>query len=391
MRPIRSFEAALNLSYLSVFHNNDEGDKNQANFKIFNKVIKLEMLMRTARGEDMVRASPPPGDLGAHEFSRNAVLSNGEALGKYFDVTRGDRFRYLESTCLHALRSRTLSEFATTKASACTMKLDEFSPSERQNKRDKALIEVLKFCKLHGKELKESDSIMLNLDMLLKLAEDRDGLRVNLFKKNQHGGTREIFVLEMIGRIVVNILETMGRAICEETPGEMLTKGKEKLKTVDQHYHTTKELNGIKYTTTSSADAATWCQQFVMTAFFLVYSRLLPDYMLNLVARILNLCTRKKLELPHDLLVLFQKNPEIQSTSPEMNELKRQFLGLSKHSDLIAKNGRFLTNRSNMMQGIFHYTRWSSHVHKTNNGIPHTEFGKGSKGRSDHSSTLVRR
>merc|ERR1712176_1472541 len=44
-----------------------------------------------------------------------------------------------------------------------------------------------------------------------------------------------------------------------------------------------------------------------------------------------------------------------------MVELKRQYLGQSEHDDLVDQKKRFLKNRSNMMQGILHYT--SSIIH----------------------------
>ena len=189
------------------------------------------------------------------------------------------------------------------------------------------------------------------------LIKDQRAIKVNLFKKSQIGGTREIFILTMVGRLAINFVETISRTICHELPGEMLTKGSEKVKVVDSHYAATMAGSGGVITRSTSSDAATWCQQFVMPVFFAVLFPVLPDEFIGIVARVLNMVTRKELELPHDLLALFQRHPNVRSHSAETEELKRQFMSSGGERDLVRKAGsRFLMNRSNMMQGILHYT-----------------------------------
>jgi hypothetical protein len=56
-------------------------------------------------------------------------------------------------------------------------------------------------------------------------------------------------------------------------------------------------------------------------------------------------------------------HPEEIGFDDGMNELKNQYLGLSDHSDLLDPRSRMLKNRSNMMQGILHYT--SSLLHSS--------------------------
>jgi len=106
----------------------------------------------------------------------------------------------------------------------------------------------------------------------------------------------------------------------------------------------------------NSDDATTWAQRFVMPVFGCFLSRFLPEEFMEPVMFVLNLVTNKKLELPHQLLELYDKHPGEKGFDDGMNELKDQYMGLSFHNDLLDKGSRMLKNKSNMMQGILHYT-----------------------------------
>jgi hypothetical protein len=144
---------------------------------------------------------------------------------------------------------------------------------------------------------------------------------------------------------------------------EMLTKGEKKLQRSDAHFQeiSQKVRDKVNITMINSDDATTWAQKFVMPVFGAVFSRILPSDYIEPFMFILNLVTNKQLELPSKLLDLFENNRDIESFDPSMVELKRQYLGQSVHQDLVKVKNRFLQNKSNMMQGILHYT--SSIVH----------------------------
>jgi hypothetical protein len=98
-----------------------------------------------------------------------------------------------------------------------------------------------------------------------------------------------------------------------------------------------------------------------MPVFGAVFSRILPEEYIEPFMYILNLVTNKRLELPSKLLDLFENNRDVESFDPSMAELKKQYLGQTTKHDLVDTKNRFLKNKSNMMQGILHYT--SSVVH----------------------------
>jgi hypothetical protein len=185
------------------------------------------------------------------------------------------------------------------------------------------------------------------------------GVVTNLFKKLQIGGVREIFVLEFKCRIIIHFLETISRTICEELDNEMLTKGDKKLARSDKHFAEVMSFvqpSKNVSTVINSDDATTWAQRFVMPVFGCLLSRILPSEFITPVMQILNLITTKKLELPHQLLDLYDKHPDVEGFDDGMKELKRQYMGVSSHNDLLDPGSRMLKNKSNMMQGILHYT-----------------------------------
>jgi hypothetical protein len=139
----------------------------------------------------------------------------------------------------------------------------------------------------------------------------------------------------------------------------MLTKGDKKLSRTDMHFRNVADgvSKGVKEVTmTSSDDATTWAQRFIMPVFGCLLSRILPKEFVEPCLFVLNLVTTKKLELPSQLLNLFDDNIEIEGFDDGLNELKKQYLGLSSQYDLVNPRCRMLKNRSNMMQGILHYT-----------------------------------
>ena len=99
-----------------------------------------------------------------------------------------------------------------------------------------------------------------------------------------------------------------------------------------------------------------------MKVFALTYAPLVPSYIFKSICRVLNGITNKKIQLPYKLLQLHKKHPDTRCYQAEgVNEMQRQFLEKQGPHDLIDYNGVLLKNRSNMMQGICHFT--SSLVH----------------------------
>lgn len=354
-RDVKRFEICLNLCYFGVLHNKEEGDKVTGFLKIFEKVIEEERKLRECDVRYHGNEEPPIGhEYKSHEFSMSYVAASARTAKNFLKNKGSNSLKWLYNKIYETLASKDILEFATMKSSA-----EEFNASTvyhqdlEMNKRVRTTEAVKKLC-----DNKYDPNIMTELSRINKEVERVGGLQANLFKKMQIGGTREIFVLTINSRIIVNFVETVSRCICEELPNEMLTKGDQKLLKNDTHFKLMNTIHGSYSTTVSSSDdATTWAQKFVMKCFGCYLSNLIDDDdILIPMLTVLNHCTNKRLELPKELLDLFTLHPEVDSFSENINELKRQFLGVSDHDDLVDKHKCSLKNRSNMMQGIFHYT-----------------------------------
>jgi len=357
---VSKFEICLNISYMGVLHNKEKSEEKHGFLKIFSKVIKEEMAMREA-DKRFFGSDEPSEDLKSHEFSPEFCCAMGDSIKFELEKKIGSIENWFDETVSRKLLTRNLTKLSTTKKTAVgDLKREEHVYNQKDNKRQTCLESCLELLK-NGEDF----CCMKNIGKYCnEVEEEYGGIVANLFKKLQIGGVREIFVLEFRCRIVTHFLETISRVAGEVIDMEMLTKGDKKLQRTDAHFYKLAQLSGsgsVSTTLINSDDATTWAQRFIMPVFGCVLSRVLPPRFLEPVMCILNLVTNKKLELPSVLLDMFDDNRDITGFDDQLNELKDQYLGQSINNDLVDPRKRFLKNKSNMMQGILHYT--SSLVH----------------------------
>jgi hypothetical protein len=349
-RTVGKFEIALNLSYFGVLHNKEDSKEMHGYLKIFEKVLAEEIRMRDVDIGNLGINSPvDPKD---HEFNLRFSCHLGDIIKNKLAEKNID----IKSTIQRRLISRNAFNLSTMKKTACgDLSREKHDPNLAENERITCLEATVNLLE-EGCEpslLKHTGTFFENV------RQEYGGIVSNLFKKLQIGGVREIFVLEFRCRLLIHFVETISRVIGELLDNEMLTKGDRKLARSESHFSEVFSLLGPNKslnTVINSDDATTWAQRFVMPVFGSFMCRFLPEEFIEPVVGILNLVTNKKLELPSQLLNLFDDNPDIVSVNASMKELKDQYLGLSEHSDLLNVGSRMLKNKSNMMQGILHYT-----------------------------------
>jgi len=373
---VQNFSYLTNLYYLSMLRNKDKEEKIHGLSKILLKIMKEELKLRLTEKSRMT----VPLDLTSylsgqtnlnswesHEFSCSFMYDLAQIVKK--QIQKSNKESIIGDLIYKNLSRQDFSQFATLKASAETIKVhvdDNFTgKSKPRIKTTEAVLRIMN---------KLSDNSIVSPFEILNfifndMMEENGGLIVNIFKKLQVQGTREIFVMPIAGRILINLIENVSRTLCNIMPNEFLSKGREKFNHVSEHFSKVSEhYNPVDYRRfdlTISGDATTWCQRFVMPIFGVFLYNILKDIDEKLaicILRVLDLITTKKLEIPDDLLNMFLKNQGVDSiTKPELNELKKQFLGRVKESDLCNHNSRYLKNRSNMMQGVLHFS--SSLIH----------------------------
>jgi hypothetical protein len=223
--------------------------------------------------------------------------------------------------------NKNLESFATLKSSAIMYS---------DNERSKCLLEIIKLL-----DMKYEDAFEIASHFLDKEIE------VQLFKKNQFGGIREISILDIVSRIKVNIVETYFRNMCYFDDREMLTKGSRK-------YDIMRDNNKKTFGKTKfyfNGDATRWAQSFHTHQFkYLIGCHDTP--LKGYAQRIFQQFTEKKLYPPKTLTDLWIKYAdEDKGNNSLLNDQKRKYLS----GEVSIKN------ESNMCQGILHYT--SSYLH----------------------------
>lgn len=265
--------------------------------------------MRDVRPKHMGYESGSSDDLKSHEFNCKFVCHLGDTILNKLSESHPNPKEWILQKSSEKLLKRDISKLATMKKSATgDLQREDHIRDSKENERITCLEASIRLME-KGKDFK----IMKQVGTLGKeIEQEYGGVVSNLFKKLQIGGVREIFVLEFRCRIVVHLLETISRTICEELDNEMLTKGDKKLMRSDKHFSEVMshlKPSKVSATVINSDDATTWAQRFVMPVFGCLLSRILPKELLKPCLSILNLITCKKLELPHQLLDLYDKHP----------------------------------------------------------------------------------
>lgn len=429
-RPVDDVEQMLYLSYMGVFRNKDEGDPNQGNFVIFGKIMSEELKLYDSSADWRKLGMNSDRENIPHSFRVDAVRSCGAAARRYLEKKYGKKNldNILEEKILNRWKRNKWEDFSTFSASAVPANSDDWTDhmmkdqrkEKTMNKRAKVMNTVLgmltgaepkkEFCSFESMlQAAEASGYQFNVGMeelspvtmermkefhrsmgspsgadekfdlckgqpfenffkIFKITHDRGYVMSNVFKKAQHTGPREIFVLSVDSRITINFTESVARAICDLLPTEMLTKGTKKISRIEDFF---REVNSEKkkhrmpflVTETDSDDKATWCQQFMMKVFCCLKSSIYNmkseffRKLLETESNILNLVTNKKLELPFEMLKdFFEKTGrEYDSFNPAMRALKNEFLNENTSHHLIDYQKIYLRNLSNMMQGILHY------------------------------------
>jgi hypothetical protein len=163
----------------------------------------------------------------------------------------------------------------------------------------------------------------------------KDGFDSDLFPKSQHGGHREIHVLEMDARLLQFFCELISRVLCSYFESETITHPKLKEHFVPKHYKEARMmlsekglLGGVDVenfvTLGKAADAKTWCQNHHVSGFCAMLMKLTDPLFHGLIYNTMYLWTRKRVTLPSDFvasLISFK-----QGTSGEKEEIRNRKL-----------------------------------------------------------------
>nr|WAK75611.1 MAG: RNA-dependent RNA polymerase [Peribunyaviridae sp.] len=356
----------FNEIYWCMMYNKDRQNKTQDSMKILGKIAKEELKFHeeiAKREDDFEKISHLFGDHSteqdithisnikpeSHYFSLKAV-SIGMALQDQHSENFGPRSSWLTKRKIHDILNKNLSDYATFKASVKSIKdiieMDDYKSLKEIGTRTKCIELVYEI--VNSEKLHKACEVAMSFS---GLNSTNYKTVIQIFKKNQIGGVREILILYIKARILINLSEEICRLLSKADKRETLTKGKDKRLMMRGDYEelSSKFPEGTPLLfIKNSYDMATWCQKFMPTIFLPIYNQRQKklENMTQLCQFVLLTHCVKEIEFPQKLVEQWVKHKDVKHEEDHLQYYKEKFL-----KDHEPK----MTNMSNMGQGILHY------------------------------------
>jgi len=336
----------INCFYLGYLKNKEESAEANTLSKMYEKILEWE---DNQPESDEFLGLRDPDNPKKHEFSSTMIkVATSIAMNK-LEETHGRSIKsVIESEILGVLANQSIEDFCSLKASSTFTQTDLIADPTKEYKRKK----VIENCKPYLDDMDPDESLVIHL-MRRCLSEliGNKGLNIDLFRKPQHAGLREIYVLTLPSRVVQLILEGISRAICRLFSSETMTNPSSK-QTIPRSHHQEAHKKGL-VTISTSDDAAKWNQGHFVTKFAEMLVLMTPEYMHPFIIKACQLWMNKRILIDPKLIKILNSLHEEGETF-----LLRMASALKgKTSERwLSPNRAFIHTRSGMMQGILHYT-----------------------------------
>jgi hypothetical protein len=177
----------------------------------------------------------------------------------------------------------------------------------------------------------------------------------DLFPKDQHGGDREIHVIEIKARIIHFAVESVSRTTATFMPSDSIGDPGLKDRFMTTHERKATAVLGEHITLCKSADASKWCQRHHVSKFFFVMSRITKGtdipYLMYLFFW---LWTEKRIAIPEDLVDIIEGSRNTVSSNPTFKRLGKSFWEGS--DPFVKKSTNLIKIEDGMFQGLPHLT-----------------------------------
>nr|QXV86660.1 MAG: RNA-dependent RNA polymerase [Tibet bird virus 2] len=362
----------VELFYMGYATNKDASSWPNTDFKLVNKIAKYEDLLSDVEEVNLGSISQQfSHKFKFHEWSRVMIIAAADQVVSLLERVHGENQKdIVYKNFLLRLSRWTWESFSTLKASSTfdPNKQELLIPEvggvpagsnkkEQDRKKDKkqithrmkVLIAVLR------KRNLLADTPARSLKTILDTVNARGGLHIDIFKKNQHGGLREIYVMDLYSRVIQLSLEELSRAICEDLPSEMMMHPENKVKKPQEHmYKSAIEKTKFKCNMSSSNDARVWNQAHHVKKFCQFMLRITHKELHGLIIVGLKQWTTKKIKLPDGVVSTLRKHPDLKMHDTIDKKIVESYLGIQK-TTWLEKGKNYLTVETGMMQGILHF------------------------------------
>ncbi|API68880.1 RNA-dependent RNA polymerase [Bujaru virus] len=347
---LKDLQPLISSCYNGYFKNKEEETEPSALSKMYKKIIELEHLCPET---DENLGAGDPKNPKMHEFSRSYLKSCIEHAKQLLKRTHGSSFmKMIDSQIMKEISSLTLERLATLKATSCFNE-SWYTYKEVQDKhysRDKLLVRMSEFAN-SGKTL-----AIHMFEQCMSLVESRKAMHICLFKKMQHGGLREIYVMGAEERIVQVVIETIARCIGEFFPSDTLCNPANKTKIPESHgLRARKHCKGPVWTCATSDDARKWNQGHFVTKFSLMLCSFTHQKWWPMIIRGCSMFTNKYMMMNMRYLEILHNHRDLNVDDEFANQLYSAYHG-EEQVPWIDAGKTFLKTKTGMMQGILHFT-----------------------------------
>nr|AIE42674.1 polymerase [American dog tick virus] len=353
--PVTDPYRLVNLMYLGYLKNKDESPEKNGCPALVRKIVKMEEA-HPGRYEYLGRSDPPLDDIRTHEYSVSFQKYVCAISNIMLRTMWGESIHHtMHMDILNAFSSLTLDSVSTLKASSAFDEMWYDSDGSVPYHRKKVVENFRKF-------MTEGNTHVHHvLRECLETIEERGCMHIDIFKKNQHGGLREIYVLGPEERVVQLALETIARQVCKRFRSETLTNPDQKTKIPESHGRRARaaqrpnDITVNMETVGTSDDLKTFNQTQHTTKLALTLIKFTRPSLHPFIIRACSLFMRKRIKMDDDLLQIIVKNSDLKTDDPTLESLYNAYRGNTVPCPRWAEEGKsYIKTETGMLQGILH-------------------------------------
>nr|AOE46766.1 RNA-dependent RNA polymerase [Phasivirus phasiense] len=342
-------QQVINLFYLGYIKNKDETAQANKASKLYDKILTYELQYDLETAKILGLTSPQKPR--PHCFDLDLLIDCGRNLNHRINESYPE-FNYNFMKELHNfmfLRS-VEEEFSTLKASS------NFNEELYDRKKVSSKYQRGKVIEKLALEGEGATSIAELFEKKYLNALKSRGLNIDIFRKPQHGGDREIYVLGFQERVVQRLIEQISRIICRFIPEETMTHPGNKTAIPENSSREARTKYKMGHLTfNSSADASKWSQNNSSFKMMICLLTICPPYLHKTIIRCLRLWEFKRILINPQILELFDKYRNLKLYDKTLQCMFDGYKGL-KTFRWIRAGSPYIEVTTGMMQGILHYT-----------------------------------
>ncbi|API68872.1 RNA-dependent RNA polymerase [Ambe virus] len=347
---IKDLQILISCCYNGYFKNKEEETEPSALSALYKKIIELEHLRPAS---DVFLGWDDPMTPEMHEFSVSylkEICNHGKVLLK--KVYGQNVLEQIDDQILKEMGHLTLERLATLKA---TSRFDENwyvykDVKDKNYTRDKLIVKMSEFAstgKTHALQM---------FDECMQKVENRGAMHICLFKKQQHGGTREIYVMAPEERIVQSVVEGIAKSIGKFFASDTLCNPANKSKIPETHaIRAKRHCKESVWTCATSDDARKWNQGHFVTKFALMLCEFTHPKWWPVIIRGCSMFTRKFMLMNLRFVEILDGHREFSIEDEFVTTLYKAYHG-EIQVPWIDKGRTYIQTTTGMMQGILHFT-----------------------------------